>query len=141
MKKGIMIALAVAFTSFEGSAQLANHDLVQVVTQFVKAGDAQDVSSLKEVIHDSYRIIWNDLNEKVVKVVDRATYLQLIGAKKFGGDTREIHIEGIALRGETNAVVRVRLEGEKADFWSFLSMVKTGGKWLIVEDLVEVNFK
>ncbi|GJM34131.1 MAG: hypothetical protein DHS20C18_31320 [Saprospiraceae bacterium] len=133
--------MALGFTTLKSAAQMANQDITEVVTQFVEAGDAQDVKSLEKVIHDSYRIVWNDLNEKAVKVVDRATYLQLIGAKKFGGDVREIHIESIAMRNEVNAVVRVSLVGKKADFWSFLSLIKVGGKWLIVEDMIDAKFK
>lgn len=108
----------------------------QTVESFVHAGDRQDVAALEAVLHDSYRIVWNDLNAGEVKTVDRATYLFLIGEKKFGGDTRTIRFDQIKLHGESNATVQVFLDGEKADFQSFLSLVKDQGSWQLVQDLV-----
>lgn len=108
----------------------------KTVERFVKAGDQQDVAALEALLHDSYRIIWNDTQAGEVKNLDRSTYLQLIGAKKFGGDKRTIRIDQLELNGEITATVQVYLDGEQADFHSFLSLVKDQGDWKLVQDLV-----
>lgn len=142
MKKSIFVLsliftfMSSTFVTASGPLSKDEKQIQKIVESFVKAGDKQDVSGLESVLHDNYRIVWNDTNAGEIKTLDRATYLHLIGEKKFGGDKRSIRFDKIEIINESNATVKVFLDGEKADFSSFLSLVKDQDGWKLVQDLV-----
>ncbi|MEL6537469.1 MAG: nuclear transport factor 2 family protein [Bacteroidota bacterium] len=135
-----MQALTMIFGAWLGVAGISNTDNVEeravksIVTEFIAAGDAQDVERLEAVLHDQYRVIWNN-PEKGVSPIDRATYLDLIGKKAIGGDKREVKFEEVTMIQSVNATVRAISEGEKATFYHDFHLVKVGSDWKLVNDL------
>lgn len=117
-----------------------NHDLdaiSQTIHQFAQGADNNDINMQSEVMEENFRVVWNDTAEGKIKVLDRATYLQLIDSKKFGGGNREVEIISIDFYEAVNAKAKVKLSQEgKPTFYTFYSLVKKNGKWLITEDLV-----
>ena len=111
-----------------------------VVEVYAKAGDEQDVKAIEKVMHDGFRVVWNDPGKNTVSLISKADYVQLLGAKKIGGDKRKVIIESIDISEGINASVRLTLDGEKGDFWNLLSLVKVNGEWLIAQDLVTAKF-
>jgi len=112
----------------------------EVVEIYAKAGDMQDASKMGKVLHEGFRVVWNDPAKKTVSLISKADYMQLIEAKKIGGDKRKVIIESIDISEGINASVRVTLDGEKGDFWNLLSLVKVDGQWLVAQDLVSAKF-
>ena len=107
------------------------------IQQFTQGADQNNIQMQQTVMEDNFRVVWNDTNEGVVKVLDRATYLSLIDSKKFGGGNRQLEIIAIDLFETTNATAKVRLSEEgKPTFYSFYALVKSKGQWLITSDLV-----
>ncbi len=124
----------IAFTPSEVNA------IREVVEIYANAGDIQDASKMGKVLHDGFRVVWNDPAKKTVSLISKTDYMQLLEAKKIGGDKRKVIIESIDISEGVNASVRVTLDGEKGDFWNLLSLVKVDGKWLIAQDLVSAKF-
>ncbi|MEL7534096.1 MAG: nuclear transport factor 2 family protein [Bacteroidota bacterium] len=128
----VMSLSLMSFTQAETGTEKA---IRKVLETFVKGGDKQDVAMLEGVLHESYRVVWNDQASGAVKVLDRTTYLSFIEQKKFGGDSRTLKIESISLQNEANASVKVFLDGNAADFRGLISLVKAEGRWQLVQDL------
>ena len=107
-------------------------DISKTVKAFAKAGDNQEVADLEKVLDSNYRIVMNQLfGSKEVSIMDRATYLEKIRTKEFGGQKREITITGIMTNGNT-AVAKVIFKGSKMSVSSLIELVKTNtGIWLI----------
>ncbi|HAA10870.1 MAG TPA: hypothetical protein DCE41_03895 [Cytophagales bacterium] len=135
-----MQALTMIFGAWLGVAGISNTDNAEeravksVVTEFIAAGDAQDVGRLEAVLHDQYRVIWNKPAEGV-SPIDRTTYLDLIGKKAIGGDKRKVKFDEVTMIQGINANVRAITEGEKATFYHDFHLVKVGGNWKLVNDL------
>ncbi len=117
-----------------------NEDLNAISTaleQFAQGADHNDIEQQGAVMDESFRVVWNDTKEGIIKTLDRATYLQLIENKTFGGGDRKMEILSIDLFEGVNATAKVRLSQEgKPTMYSFFSLVKVKGKWLITTDLV-----
>ncbi|MEM6347746.1 MAG: nuclear transport factor 2 family protein [Bacteroidota bacterium] len=131
----LSLAMGISLMSFTQTETKTEKAIRKVLETFVKGGDKQDVAMLEGVLHDSYRVVWNDQASGAVKVLDRTTYLSFIEQKKFGGDTRTLEIESIAVQNEANASVKVFLDGKAADFRGLISLIKIDGKWQLVQDL------
>ena len=138
-----MKSILVFFTLFAWQNAMATTPpnevdaITKVVTQFVKGADHNDVKMQGAVMDDNFRVLWNDTNEGAIKVLDKATYLGLIESKKFGGGNRQIEFLSVDVQGHSTATVKVKLSEEgKPSFFTFYSLVKYQGQWLIAQDLV-----
>ena len=114
-------------------------DIEKTMMKYIKTGDKNDVTTLEKVTHQDFRVVLNDTKEKLIKVVDRATYLDLIEKKVFGGTPRDVDIQLIDVFGNTNATVKTKLTSEKAIFYNYYSLLKVDGKWWVVQDLLYVE--
>lgn len=130
----ISLFVLIAFTPSEVNS------IREVVEIYAKAGDLQDASKMEKVLHEGFRVVWNDPAQKAVSLISKTDYMQLLEAKKIGGDKRKVIIESIDISEGVNASVRVTLDGEKGDFWNLLSLVKVDDKWLVAQDLVSAKF-
>lgn len=131
-------AMNVSNENITGSDQKA---IKQIVQQFVKGGDTNDVKTLGNTLHDQFRVLFSDAKKGSLDVLDRATYLDLIGKKVFGGKPRSLKIESLDINGGINATVKVLLESKEAIFHNYLSLVKMDGQWLITQDFLYVDAK
>lgn len=129
----LMIGFMTACTTAD--AQNAQKQIEKTVKQFVKGGDQNDISILDDVLHANHRVAFNDLKSNQLKILDRATYLKLIENKSFGGDKRSITFESIDIYDGITATVKAKFVGSKATFYNYLSLVKIGDDWKIVQDL------
>jgi len=139
MKKLLFLVPVSLFAIIAFSPSEVN-SIREVVEIYAKAGDLQDASRMGKVLHEGFRVVWNDPAQKTVSLISKTDYLQLLEAKKIGGDKRKVIIESIDISEGINASVRVTLDGEKGDFWNLLSLVKVDGKWLVAQDLVSAKF-
>lgn len=139
MKK-LLLLLPIVLISLIAFKPSEVNAIREVVDIYAKAGDMQDVTKLEKVLHEGFRVVWNDPAKKTVSLISKSDYMQLLEAKKIGGDKRKVIIESIDISEGINASVRVTLDGEKGDFWNLLSLVKVDGKWLVAQDLVSAKF-
>jgi|GEM_PF-3267475 len=154
LKAKTLITLMAIITLGIASNNLHNNESVEiktdktdkakiksVVNTYVLGGDQQSVSQLESVMHDNYRVIINDLNEGIIKELDKSTYLGFIEKKAFGGEERKIEIESISISNEVNSIVVLKMTSNKAIFHSQFSLVKVDSKWWIIQDLVQMEIK
>ncbi|MBX2870897.1 MAG: nuclear transport factor 2 family protein [Saprospiraceae bacterium] len=138
--KNLFLLVPIGLISLFAFTPSEVNSIREVVESYSKAGDNQDVEAIEAVLHEGFRVVWNDPGKNTVSLISKADYVQLLGAKKIGGDKRKVIIESIDISEGINANVRVVLDGEKGDFWNLLSLVKHDGKWLIAQDLVTAKF-
>lgn len=128
----MLMIVSAAYTQAQQSEEKA---IKQVITDFMKAGDQQDVAALEAVLDTHYRVVMNRLfGSSEVAVLPREVYLQKIAAKEFGGDKRKLDFQEFLINGIT-ASVKVKSTGEKMSMVSLLTLVQDDkGSWKIVED-------
>lgn len=140
--KSIILATMALF-AINNNAQATQPEFEKVseaIYAFASAADNNNVTELKSVLDDNFRVVMNQLmgSDKVV-VLNKETYLQMVSSGKLGGDKREVKINGIDINGN-NAVANVVLKGSKFTINSYLLLVKDAtGKWLIVNDLPSIG--
>lgn len=112
----------------------------QAINAFVKAADNYDLSTLNKMLDPNFRIVMNQLfGSKDITIMDRATYLDKIKSKEFGGDSRSISFDLVHVEGQ-NASAVVTLKGAKMTFISQLHLVKdASGNWKVIEDIPTVT--
>ena len=120
------------------SGQSLNADqqaIEQVINQFVQAGDDRNVPRLETLLHPEHRIILSRFRGSTeTAILSRATYLDMIGAGKLGGEKRTVSIQSIDALAHT-ASARVILETDKQRFRTVYLFVKTGDAWQLITDM------
>lgn len=113
--------------------------VTKVITQFAKSGDSQDADKLETLLDANYRVVMNQLfGSDEAFVLDKNAYLQKIRDKEFGGDTRALTIEDLAINGKS-ATARVTFAGSKLTMVSFLQLIQDkNGQWKLLQDVPTV---
>ncbi len=110
-------------------------EIESVITTYAQAGDAQNVSTLENITHEGFRVVFRLSDEQTV-TLDRSVFLGKFREKEFGGDTRKIDIQSIDLREGITAIAKVVLRGEQATMSNYLNLVKMNGEWMLMSDFV-----
>lgn len=136
MKNQLATLILIMMTSVTATAQTDKVLVEQVVNQFAKAGDQRDVTQLKNLLHDDFRIAMNRLfgGEKV-EFLTKPAYIKLMEEGNLGGDNRLVKILSVDVT-ENNAAVKVSLKGKALTFQSYYHLVKNvAGQWQLINDL------
>ncbi|MFN7119250.1 MAG: nuclear transport factor 2 family protein [Saprospiraceae bacterium] len=136
----MMLLFSSALTSSANLDKQDQEKIVTVVTQFAKYADTQDATAMSAILDDQYRAYLNRLmGSNQVNTLDKTTYLQLLKDKKIGGEERTVTIATVDVNGN-NAFVKVKMEGKKMTFVSYLLLAKSeGGDWKIVADMPAIE--
>ena len=135
--KSLMIVfsmLMAAGTSLSG--QSATQILEELIHQFNDGGANNDISKISPVLHDNFRVVFKNTVENQVQILDRATYLDLIDKKVFGGEARKVIIESLQIDDGMMASVRTQQQGTKNTLHALKNFVFQDGKWLMTEEVV-----
>jgi hypothetical protein len=135
--KNQLAALAImVIMSVPALAQTDKASIEQVVNQFAKAGDQRDVTQLKTLLHDEFRVAMNRLfGGETVVLLTKAAYIKMMEDGKLGGDDRTVQILSVDIT-QNNAAVKVALKGKALTFQSYYHLVKNvAGQWQIINDL------
>ena len=136
MKHLIIFITISFFSAVTGLAQSSDIvDITETIKSFAKAGDLSDADKLSHYLDDHFTIVSNRLfGSDQVSIMDKNTYLEKIRIKEFGGDQREVSIEGILLNG-TSASAKVIYAGKKLTFTSIVILIKdNNGTWKLVNE-------
>ncbi|MEL7002423.1 MAG: nuclear transport factor 2 family protein [Bacteroidota bacterium] len=139
MKNFLLPVVILALVSCSSVAQNGgdHEDIKRTLESYLKAGDHNNVDELNNYIHDHFRVALYDGMEDIAKVLDKTTYTTLIGNKTFGGYPRTVEYGAIDTIGENMASIQVTLTSPgKPTLKNFYSLVKTGGKWTVIQDFV-----
>jgi Putative lumazine-binding len=135
--KNQLAALAImVIMSVPALAQTDKASIEQVVNQFAKAGDQRDVTQLKTLLHDEFRLAMNRLfGSETVTLLTKEAYIKMMEDGKLGGDDRTVQILSVDIT-QNNAAVKVALKGKALTFQSYYHLVKNGaGQWQLINDL------
>ncbi|MEM6264098.1 MAG: nuclear transport factor 2 family protein [Bacteroidota bacterium] len=143
--QSILFVLLAGLGLMSVKAQNSSSDeaaIKQVITSFSTEGDAQNVAALEPLLHDAYRVVFNRaFGTEETKVFNREQYLSMITQKKIGGDTRKVTFLQVDIHDHI-ATAKVELNGSKANFTSYFSLVKSPtGTWQLVGDMPIAVFK
>lgn len=139
MKNFLLAFSLFALLSCTTNAQTGDkeQELKSTLEAYLKAGDQNNVDELEKYLHPHFRVALYDGKENIAKVLDRTTYSTLIGNKTFGGYPRTVKYGAIDTIGEHMASIQVTLTSSgKPTLKNFYSLVKTGGKWTVIQDFV-----
>ena len=116
---------------------LSDRELIEdAIKRFMRGGDEADIAALQAVLHDQFRVVVNQgvLGGDALRTVDKASYLSMISAKKWGGVPRTLNIVSVSIAG-TIAAAETQTSSIRSDMTSFLHLVKEkDGQWLVVGD-------
>lgn len=141
MYKSMLIGLFGLLLSACATAQGSEVNQVkETIKAFSKAGDFNDTRELENLLDENYRVVMNQLfGSKELTVIPRAVFLEKIGSKEWGGDSRDLTIEHVLINGNT-ASAKVTFKGEKMTFVSILILAKNkDGKWKLLSDIPNVS--
>ena len=136
-----MILMAGSWLGVAMMVHSEEKEVKTVVQQFIAGGDHQSVDELEPLLHAQFRVIWNNTAEAKVSPLDRAAYLDLIGKKVIGGDSRKLTVERVVIHKGVNATVLAKSVGEKATFYHSFGLVNTAAGWQLVADLMYMEAK
>ncbi|MEL6140412.1 MAG: hypothetical protein AAFU67_02205, partial [Bacteroidota bacterium] len=109
--------------------------ILGVIKEFLAAGDVQDTVRLAETLDPTFRIAINQfMGEPGVNIIDRASYLQLVGAKKLGGDPRTSKTINVEIVGNV-AFVRAKVKNSQLQFDTLYVLAKdVDNRWWLVSE-------
>jgi len=141
--KSIFFAVFTLLITGQAFAQNDAKAIKKAIQTFHEGGANNDIRQLEPVLSEHFRVVFHDTVKPAVQVLDRATYLQLIDTKVFGGQPRDLVIESLDIHDGVNATAYVHQKGQENTLHTYLSLVKSNGTWKIVQDFVtmEVNNK
>jgi Putative lumazine-binding len=136
MRTKMMTGLLSLMTCFTGHANSSDFESIEkTIRSFAQAADENNADELAKYLDVNYRIVMNQLfGSAEVSIMTREIYLDKIRTKEYGGEKREVVIDGITLNGKT-AVAKVIFKGQKLSFISTIELVKdTQGIWKLISD-------
>lgn len=136
MKVLMLLSCFSALTIISSTPTSDQEAIKKAVKTFATAADQQDVEAMDAILHPEYRAVLNQLfGSKQVTLLDKASYLAMLKAKKIGGDKRSIAIQTVDIN-DLNAMVKVQLKGAKATFTTYLLLAKGSDQmWRIISDM------
>jgi hypothetical protein len=113
----------------------------KTVTDFVRAGDNNNLTQLSDVLHEQFQNVQDGFFEKQgVFVFSKEDYKKLVETKRFGGTPRTIEFGAINISGNI-AHVEVRLESQFLIFTSMLLLCKEDEKWMVILNVPKIEVK
>ncbi|MDP2316793.1 MAG: nuclear transport factor 2 family protein [Pseudomonadota bacterium] len=111
----------------------ADPAVTTAVLAFASAGDARDIAAIEAATHPEFRVLFAVAGAPGVRILPRATYVQMAREGKVGGTSRAVEVAAVDLRGDL-AWAAVTLESAAARFDSVMTLARVDGRWLVVED-------
>jgi|GEM_PF-1854600 len=129
--------IPVALSSWAEAAPRAERPGIEhSVAAWAQAADNNQTDEMEALLDDTFTTTIYMPGQVGVKSVDRSTYLQLLGDKRIGGDTRTLTHLQVDLVDDDVAMVRLQLVGTSAAFDAQHLWRWDGQRWrLLVEQL------
>ena len=134
--KSIIMLLPIFLASTGAFTQSSLQVLETIIHQFNEGGATNDISKIEPLLHENFRVVFNNTAEKQVQILNRETYLGLIEKKVFGGEDREVVIESIQLEEGLIASAKTQQQGAKNTIFALKNFVYDNGQWLMTEEVV-----
>lgn len=104
--------------------------ITAVIDDYSKGADTHDAERTGRALHENswQHVFFPD----GPRTFNKETYLQLIKAKRIGGDNRAVTIEHIDITEGTSASAKVILTGTERVFVHYIGLLKVSGQWYIM---------
>ncbi len=120
---------------------MEKHEIESVITAFASAVDNSDTDAAALYLHPAFRVTLSNFNEPdKALVLNKEQYLAMMSDGKVGGNQRNLSIL-LTDQHKDAAVVKADLDGAKMNFTNYYSLVKSGGVWLIINDIPQTVAK
>lgn len=135
MKKlvfALMYCLAVPAVLYaqETDLEADKAAITTVIEDYSKGADDQDAERTGRALHENS---WQHVFfPNGPRTFNKETYLQLLEAKRIGGDERAISVESIDITEGTSAAAKVILTGSELVFVHYMGLLKVEGQWQIM---------
>lgn len=138
----LFLLCALAFSTTQNLAEDNNQmaKITQTIHDFSTAVDRQDAKATDAILHTEFRAVVNQfMGAADVTILAKPLYLDMLKAKKIGGDKRAVKVHSINLTNNV-AVARVTFMGKELAFHTFIQLVEDPeGNWLIISDMPNVE--
>lgn len=140
---GSVVAILLLISIYSFTTKTINpveQDIKEKVLKFAEAIEWQNVEKLDNLLHQNFRVVANQYPKAdVTTILDKATYLKLITAKKIGGKAYKVNFKSIIVE-QHNATVVAKFEGGESTMSLTLLLVKSNaGKWEIISDMAIIK--
>ena len=116
--------------------------LEDALEQYVRAGDAQDVTALEQVLDEAFVSQYAFAGENgepppanALKTAPRSDFIDNFASRKWGGKPREIDVVSHS-RTEPFGFVRARLASDTVRFDGLFVFVSDGERWQLVREFL-----
>lgn len=136
MKTIISLCMALLVTTSISNEKLLA-EAKKTAEAFIRLVDVNDGNGLTEILHPEM-VQFAKIGDQLMPMKG-TDFVQMVTDKKLGGTPREIKMKDVKLvRGETADIV-LQAVSDEYDFMYQISMVKEGGKWLIVSVMSDIQ--
>ena len=109
--------------------------VVGSVTDFIKAGDTNDIALLDRVLHKNFQNVQDGFfEEEGIFVFSKDEYRKLVETRRFGGVARTLDVKRVDVEGNM-AHVHVQLKSKFLMFNSLLTLCREGGRWWVLHNM------
>lgn len=141
IQRYLLVFATVLCLSFNLTAAQPEEDEVkQAVTNYEKAIDTKNVSSLQQILAANASITTlNKINNNFAQVT-ASDYINSVKAGKVGGWERNLTISSVDVN-DNIAMAKVELTDARLKQVEYVTLMKVGGSWKIVNSALTVEKK
>lgn len=112
--------------------------IIGAITRFMESGDKQKPALAESVLHKDFALFYMG-PDGLVKT-DKEAYKSALEARKIGGMPRTVSVSDIRVKDEI-ASAKAIFRGNHADFTQFVSLMKFGAQWKIMNIVLKFEPK
>ncbi|MGE5430866.1 MAG: nuclear transport factor 2 family protein [Syntrophomonadaceae bacterium] len=141
IQRYLLVAAAVLCLSFSLKAAVQGEDEVkQAVTSFEKAIDTKNVSNLQQLLAANASIsTLNKINNNFTQFA-AADYINSVKSGKIGGWERNMTISSVDVN-DNLAIAKVELTDARLKQVEYVTLMKVGGSWKVVNSALTIEKK
>ncbi|MCA9664130.1 MAG: nuclear transport factor 2 family protein [Myxococcales bacterium] len=132
----LLLLAAASAPAHAGSSSGERRALRALLAKYNSSAEHRDVGAMASVLHERYRLTVK-MGAKLL-VIDKKAYLNMLRAKKLGGEKRAMNVASIDVTGNVGHI-KVRFTGRKARFVEYLSLLRDGQGWRILGSTAQIT--
>jgi Putative lumazine-binding len=112
--------------------------LQQTIQTFAQASDRRETAALEAILHPAFRVVFTTKPGTPPTTLDRAQYLQMMRDGKIGGADRKVSVSTLSVAGDFAASTALMVRPD-ASFQGVYSLIEQGGRWLLLQEAVQMT--
>ncbi|MBN8675283.1 MAG: nuclear transport factor 2 family protein [Chitinophagales bacterium] len=137
----VLLVLSIAGSNAQNKNEMENKTIETLITAYAAAVDTKNTAAAEKFLDAEFRVVLNNYNNNgTTTILTKNQYLGMIKDGRAGGSKRSVSFLLTDIH-ENAAIVKVKLEGDKAVFTNYYSLIKRDNQWLIVNDIPQLISK